>query len=257
MMKLRLGRPSARTMLGGLAVVMVTGGVAVASGTIPGADGEIDGCYGNNGSLRVVPDGESCRSAETALAWNQKGVQGDPGPQGEKGDKGDPGPQGEKGDKGDPGPQGEKGDKGDKGDPGPGSLVASVVQGTPTALAQGCTNATSVSITVPGPGKVLLEANANLGTAHTNGTADRNILMLGTTATDCSTFDGAGFLRVPASWPTASAQDSIVSISARRMITVTHASTFTFYLNSHGEFSTSSDDDVLFRKAMTATYFPN
>lgn len=90
----------------------VSGGVAVATGTIPGSDGEIDGCYAADGQLRVVGDGEQCRSSETALTWNQEGEKGDTGPIGPQGPTGATGP---KGDKGDPGATGPKGDKGDPG----------------------------------------------------------------------------------------------------------------------------------------------
>lgn len=121
MRMIAVGSLSRRTVLGGLALIMATGGVAVAAGTIPGSDGEIDGCYAASGNLRVVADGEACRAAETALTWNQKGRQGDPGPTGPQGQKGDTGLQGPKGDtglqgpKGDVGATGEQGPKGDTG----------------------------------------------------------------------------------------------------------------------------------------------
>jgi hypothetical protein len=67
------------------AVLVVS--VGVANSAIPGSDGEIDGCYAKNGSLRVIDaeDGETCKKNETALSWSQRG------PKGDKGDKGDPG----------------------------------------------------------------------------------------------------------------------------------------------------------------------
>ncbi len=101
-----------------------------------------------NGVVRVVAEGEACRSNETRLQWNVVGEQGPQGPRGEQGPqgvtgatgdrgatgatgakgetgapgqnggKGDTGAPGEKGDKGETGAPGEKGDKGDKGDRG-------------------------------------------------------------------------------------------------------------------------------------------
>ena len=60
--------------------------VAVATGTIPGPDGVIHGCYdGATGALRVVPDGTDCRRNEFALQWNQTGPRGPAGPQGNTG----------------------------------------------------------------------------------------------------------------------------------------------------------------------------
>jgi hypothetical protein len=87
-----------------------TGAVALAS--VPSADGVINGCYTTAGSLlgppkgtlRVIDDGERCRSTERALPWNQigpKGEQGEPGPVGPPGADGAPG---EQGPKGEPGP---------------------------------------------------------------------------------------------------------------------------------------------------------
>jgi hypothetical protein len=50
----------------------IGGGVAYA--TIPESSGVIHGCYAKNGALRVVDRvaGDSCRSNETALDWNQQ-----------------------------------------------------------------------------------------------------------------------------------------------------------------------------------------
>lgn len=114
-----LRRPVAGALvaLGVLALALF--GVSYAA--IPGSDGVVNGCYAktdglllghSKGDLRVVDSGESCRSYEIALSWNQQGLKGAPGPQGLKGDpglqgpKGDPGLPGLKGDMGDPGPQG-------------------------------------------------------------------------------------------------------------------------------------------------------
>lgn len=81
----------------------MSGGVAFATGTIPGSDGEIDACYTPDGLLRVVAEGEQCRNSETALTWNQKGDTGPTGPPGPTGDTGPKGDTGDTGPKGDPG----------------------------------------------------------------------------------------------------------------------------------------------------------
>ena len=99
------------------AAIMVTASTAaVAYAAIPGDDGVIHGCYSkaDGGVLKVVSG--TCKSNETALSWNQQGIQGDQGPKGDPGPMGDQGP---KGDQGDPGPAGPDGPKGDKGDAGP------------------------------------------------------------------------------------------------------------------------------------------
>jgi hypothetical protein len=65
------------------ALVVVVG---VAGAAIPDTgDGEIHACYQKNqGQLRVIDaeQGETCRSSEQPLVWNQEGVQGGTGPRG-------------------------------------------------------------------------------------------------------------------------------------------------------------------------------
>ena len=113
--------------------LLAAGGVAFA--TIPASSRTISGCYAKKtGGLRLIDaaKGQKCRAAlEAPINWNQKGLKGDPGPQGPRGATGLPGPQGDpgpqgpagptglQGPKGDPGPQGPKGDPGQAGSAGP------------------------------------------------------------------------------------------------------------------------------------------
>jgi hypothetical protein len=80
---------------------------------IPDQDGVIHGCYTKaRGVVRVIDTdkGEKCsKKREKAIAWNQKGERGVPGPVGPKGEAGPAGPKGETGAQG---PQGPKGDRG-------------------------------------------------------------------------------------------------------------------------------------------------
>jgi len=76
-------------------LLLVAGGVTVAFGAVPSSDGTINSCYTKRaglltpaGNLRVIDEGESCRSTEIALSFNQRGPQGIPGPQGETGAQG-------------------------------------------------------------------------------------------------------------------------------------------------------------------------
>jgi hypothetical protein len=88
------------------ALLALSAAIGVASGAIPSSDGTINGCFAkSDGELRVIDKAkqQKCKASEQALNWNQKGLKGDPGPQGPKGDPGAPGPQGPKGDKGEPG----------------------------------------------------------------------------------------------------------------------------------------------------------
>ena len=109
---MRTGRVKAWAAAGIVVTVLGTGG-AIAMAAIPAADGTIHACFkNNNGDLRVVDDAAgSCKNNETAIEWNQRGLQGPPGP---------PGRPGLQGPKGDPGPQGPEGPQGPQGETGPG-----------------------------------------------------------------------------------------------------------------------------------------
>jgi hypothetical protein len=93
---------------------------AVAYGQIPAPDGTIWSCYTKStGTMRIIDSGTSCKSGETSLQWNQKGLTGATGPQGSVGPAGPAGAIGPQGPKGDPGANGATGPQGPKGDTGP------------------------------------------------------------------------------------------------------------------------------------------
>lgn len=110
-----------RTVLAATIAALVAGGAGAAVAAIPSAHGEIEGCYGKGGDLRVIDlaAGEKCKASETALAWSQTGPMGPAGPQGKKGKQGEPGLPGATGPQGDTGTPGAKGDTGAQGEPGP------------------------------------------------------------------------------------------------------------------------------------------
>jgi hypothetical protein len=119
------------------------GGAYAAASSIVGSDGQVHGCYQNDGDLRVISPSSSCRRSEHALSWSQQGPKGDTGAtgatgaagsNGANGAKGDTGPQGDPGTKGDTGPQGVAGAKGDTGAQGdPGAKGDAGPQGDPGA----------------------------------------------------------------------------------------------------------------------------
>jgi hypothetical protein len=114
---MRFSRNVALRVLAAMVVVGVVAGVAYAQ--IPDANGLIHGCYGKSGgALRVVDEGQSCKSGEWSLSWNQKGQTGATGPAGAQGPAGPAGAQGPAGPAGATGPAGPKGDPGAKGDTG-------------------------------------------------------------------------------------------------------------------------------------------
>jgi hypothetical protein len=99
---------------GTIAVLAVAAGVAYAA--IPDSGGVIHGCYNrSNGQLRVIDPGagESCKTPESVLDWNQTGPAGAAGP------AGPPGPAGPAGPAGSIGPAGATGATGATGPAGP------------------------------------------------------------------------------------------------------------------------------------------
>lgn len=101
-----------RRLIVATASVAIT--ASITSGSIPGPNGLITGCYNKSGgTIRVIDTSvTTCGSNETSLQWNQIGPQGPVGPQGPAGPQGVAGPQGPAG------PQGAQGPAGPQGTPG-------------------------------------------------------------------------------------------------------------------------------------------
>ena len=115
----RWGHRTVATVAAVLSVLAIGGSVALAA--IPDSGGAVNGCYAKkDGGLRVIDaPSVSCKSTETALTWNQTGLQGPKGDTGPQGPKGDQGTQGSQGPKGDTGPAGQPGPAGPQGPQGP------------------------------------------------------------------------------------------------------------------------------------------
>ena len=150
-------------------VMSIAAGVAVSTTQ---SSGTISACVQKGqGQLRID---DTCKSNETALAWNKQGAtgpagpagpQGEPGPQGEKGDPGEPGAKGDPGEQGIQGIQGLQGLKGDKGDKGDTGVVGVV---TYSSLASGsevggiALLGDGGTVTLPEDGRLLISASADL-----------------------------------------------------------------------------------------------
>lgn len=83
---------SKRALRGPRLLLVIAASLALAAGVayaaIPhSSTGVIDACYPKAGDLRVIDaeSGETCKSNETALAWNAQGPPGAQGPQGPAG----------------------------------------------------------------------------------------------------------------------------------------------------------------------------
>jgi len=72
-----------------------------------------------NGDVRIVEQGERCKSQETRMSWSVEGPKGDTGAIGPQGPKGETGATGPAGAAGAPGAAGLKGDPGTDGAAGP------------------------------------------------------------------------------------------------------------------------------------------
>lgn len=78
-------------MLTASATAAVLAGVGIATGAIPGPDGQIQACYDQHGNVRIAKQASDCKKNETAIAWNQRGPAGPPGATGPAGPPGPPG----------------------------------------------------------------------------------------------------------------------------------------------------------------------
>lgn len=131
----RAGLPARTLKIAVPTVAAIGAGSAIAIGAIPSADGTIRTCYqrGNGDNIpdrfRVIDENQQCiqdpqaNINETELAWNQRGVQGDPGPEGDTGPRGDTGPKGDPGPQGPAGPAGPPGPSGEGKGTGPGGVT--------------------------------------------------------------------------------------------------------------------------------------
>lgn len=159
-----------RASLGGLGLVIVAGGVALAAGFMD-SSGHINACVNNStGVVRLLPSqlpapfNTSCNTSttnplltESALQWNQVGPAGPQGPQGQAGPTGATGPAGPQGPTGPAGPQGPagptglQGPAGPAGPPGPGLTSFDGLVGLPC------------NVGTPGAGVIALSYNAASG----------------------------------------------------------------------------------------------
>ncbi|MEA2192328.1 MAG: hypothetical protein QOI73_2449 [Solirubrobacteraceae bacterium] len=93
------GKLTTTARIPALTLVAVLAAVGVGYAAIPGADGQIKGCYATSnglllgiphskGDTRIVDSDEACRAYEKTIAWNQEGTPGAPGTNGTNGSNG-------------------------------------------------------------------------------------------------------------------------------------------------------------------------
>src|SRR5688500_17214740 len=66
-------------------LVFATAAYAAFDGVIAGADGVIYACAGTDGAVKLAGSTRTCESGQKAFSWNQRGLRGPTGPQGQPG----------------------------------------------------------------------------------------------------------------------------------------------------------------------------
>jgi hypothetical protein len=115
----------------------------------------------------------------------------------------------------------------------------------------------TVTVNATGPGTVIVEANVWVQLTHVNGTDDDLRLYIGTTATDGGTFDEYNQVawKIPSAYPTAS--DINHTFTVRRMISISVAGSYTYYLNGYMASGYSAYTDRFWYAAMHAVFYPS
>jgi hypothetical protein len=117
-----------------LALFVALGGTSfAAAGGFVAKNGQLAGCVGSGGALKVLKPGHRCARGQTALAWN---IAGRAGPAGGAGPAGAPGARGASGNAGGTGPSGQS-IVGSIGPVGPSDAYTGKAHGSPISLPAG------------------------------------------------------------------------------------------------------------------------
>jgi Collagen triple helix repeat (20 copies) len=243
--------------IGAIAVV-----AALVAAATAGAQAVIDGGDVRNSSLtgRDVKDKSLTKKDFKGSVRGPVGRQGAPGPQGPRGDTGPQGPRGETGPQGPPGaqgPQGDAGPQGAEGPPGAGTLIehATLASGGAVALAPGvCNEVATLTLTVAGPGTVVVRGSLWIAFGHANGQADVIIATVEAgTPIGCQPAPGSTVEEYPASLPTEGAVDRALPV--QRVFTVASGGTQTYRLGIMA--AGGGNNETLNSGQVTAVFYPN
>jgi len=181
------------------------------------------------------------------------GPTGAAGPKGDTGQQGPLGPTGLQGLQGNNGATGSQGPQGPQGPPGPGTLMNSSSRFT-TMTFTTCGNYTGseLSITVPGPGTIVVSAYVMFRIVHTTGSpTDVAQAVINVTANNCPNNAYTSFENVLAAEPSGSfIKNTFVQLPTH----VTASGTYTFYLNAAQW--TGSGAVTIERATMIAVFYP-
>ena len=137
----------------------------------------------------------------------------------------------------------------------PRTLVAQASRGGPVTIGATCTHypGAQVSISVPGPGTVVVSATVGVGINHTFGLNDTARIVVASSPMDCTLDNYTGFISVPRALSTDSAY--FETIPLLRAFGVSGRSTITIYVN--GVMDSGFDPRDRFDSAsLVATFYP-
>lgn len=185
-------------------------------------------------------------------------IPGPAGAPGAAGPAGPAGPTGATGATGAMGPAGATGATGPQGPAGPGTLMTSTTNAAlvPFDLAMfSCTNyaGSAITITVPGPGTVVVTSEVRLSIEHTAGTEDLPRVFLGTSTMDCTVDDWRSFDTIASNDATAS---YFITLFVHEPFAISAAGTFTFYVNGN-MFVGASPSDAFYGSGTIAVFYPS
>jgi len=138
---------------------------------------------------------------------------------------------------------------------GPRTLMAQARRGGPVTIGATCTHYPSaeVSISVPGPGTIVVSATVGVGINHTVGVSDEARIFVASSPTDCTLDNYTAFVSVPQSLPTDPFHYETVPIL--RPFAVRASGAYAFYVN--GIIPSGWDPGDRFDSAsLVATFYP-
>lgn len=131
--------------------------------------------------------------------------------------------------------------------------MASATFGNAVTIEATCTNYMAVTITVSGPGSVVVTTTSIISFDHTSGTIDNMRYMTGTSASDCVEDEASQIYDVDPNVPTSLWIGGGASTEA---FTVFTAGSFTYYLNGFMLFGQDPNDEFL-AASMVAVFYPS
>jgi hypothetical protein len=123
-----------------------------------------------------------------------------------------------------------------------------------TSFQDSCSSHGAISVTVAGPGTVIVQANARVRLVHTQTVKDQLKLGIGENETHCGNPLDQILWSIPPEYPTAAEIDHTFTV--RNMYQIDTAGTHTYYLNGYMEEGYSPATDMFLQGRMHAVFYP-